>query len=121
MIGIGFGYFIIAPISINFLSNYSVSSEIANEIDLSSFIGIISSVILASGIVFLLPIFIYFLTKIGLIDYKFLKKYRRHSLVLIIIFSAIITPPDISSQILISIPLLFLYEVGIFIAKRTNR
>jgi sec-independent protein translocase protein TatC len=77
-----------------------------------------ASVVLASGIVFELPIIVYFLSKIGLVTPKFLRKYRKHSLVLILALAAIITPPDIFSMILVSIPLVLLYEVGIYISRR---
>lgn len=118
--GILFGYFIISPLSINFLANYSISKEISNQIDLNSFINVLLMMVLSTGIIFLFPILVYFLARIGIIDSHFFKKYRRHSIVIILIIAAIITPPDISSQILISIPMIFLYEISIIIAKKYN-
>ena len=112
-----FGYYIVTPLSINFLGNYSVSSQIFNDFDLSSYIGLLRTSVLASGIIFELPIIIYFLTRVGLITPEFLRKNRKISLVLVLSLSAIITPPDIASQIIVSIPILILYEVSILIAK----
>jgi sec-independent protein translocase protein TatC len=116
-IGVLFGYYIVTPLSINFLGNYSVSSQIFNDFDLSSYIGLLRASVLASGIIFELPIIIYFLTKIGIVSPQFLKKHRKISLVLVLSLSAIITPPDIASQIIVSIPILILYEVSIIISK----
>lgn len=118
ILGILFGYLVIVPLSVHFLGSYNVSDEVTNQINLISYIGTITSITLASGIVFELPIISYFLTKIGLITPAFMRKYRKHSLVIILILAAVITPPDIFSQVLVSIPLLFLYEVGIFVSGR---
>lgn len=116
-IGVFFGYYIVTPLSINFLGNYSVSSEIFNDFDLSSYIGLLRASVLASGIIFELPIIIYFLTRVGIVTPQFLRKNRKISLVLVLSLSAIITPPDIASQIIVSIPILILYEASIIIAK----
>ena len=116
-IGVLFGYYIVTPLSINFLGNYTVSSEIFNDFDLSSYIGLLRASVLASGIIFELPIIIYFLTRVGLITPQFLKKNRKISLVFVLSLSAIITPPDIASQIIVTIPILILYEVSILISK----
>ncbi len=118
MMGVAFGYYLIAPLSVHFLGNYRVSEEVISNPTLRSYVQTISSVVLASGIVFELPILALFLTKAGLITPSFMKKYRRHSLVLILALSALITPPDIFSQIMVSLPLILLYEVGIGISKR---
>lgn len=116
--GVLFGYYIIVPLSVNFLGSYNVSAEVTNQINLRSYIGTVASITLASGIIFQLPILSYFLTKIGLVDPHFLKKYRKHSIIVILALAAIITPPDIFSQVLVCIPLLFLYEIGILISRR---
>ena len=116
-LGVLFGYYIVTPLSINFLGNYSVSSEIFNDFDLNSYIGLLRASVLASGIIFELPIIVYFLTKIGIISPAFLRKNRKISLVLVLSLSAIITPPDIASQIIVSIPILILYEVSILISR----
>jgi len=121
VIGILFGYYIITPMSINFLGSYKVSESVPNEINLMSYVSTLTSVTLATGIVFELPIFIMFLSKINLITPKFLRKYRRHAIILILIFAAIITPPDIFSQILVSIPMILLYEISIIISKKIHK
>lgn len=120
-IGVLFGYYIITPLSINFLGTYNVSSEISNEIDLDSYISLVRSSSLASGLVFELPIIIYFLTKIGLVTPQFLRKYRKFALVIVLIISAIITPPDIASQVIVAIPILILYEISIYISALVLR
>lgn len=118
ILGVLFGYYVIIPLSVHFLGNYSVSAQVTNQINLTSYISTISSITLATGIVFELPVLIYFLTRIGLVTPEFLKKYRRHALVIVLALSAIITPPDVFSQILVAFPLMFLYEVGIIISRR---
>jgi sec-independent protein translocase protein TatC len=121
LLGVVFGYFVIVPLSVNFLGSYSVSEQVTNQINLISYVSTVASVVLAAGIVFELPILVYFLSKAGLVTPGFLKKYRKHSLVLILALSAIITPPDIFSQILVAFPLIFLYEIGIGISRRIVR
>lgn len=116
--GILFGYYVIAPLSIHFLGSYNVSDQVVNQINLKSYIGTITSVTLASGVTFELPVLIYFLSKAGLVTPEFLKKYRRHSVVVILILAATITPPDIFSLVLVTFPLLILYEAGIIISKK---
>ncbi len=116
-IGVLFGYYVISPLSINFLGTYQVSTEVHNDFDLSSYIGLIRASVLASGLVFELPIVIYFLTKIGLVTPKFLKTYRKYALILVLVVSAIITPPDIASQVIVAIPILILYEISILISR----
>jgi len=116
-LGVVFGYFVIAPLSINFLANLQVSSEVKNQIDVNSYIGLVKTTSLACGLVFELPIIIYFLSILGLVNPKFLREYRKYAIVLILIIAAVITPPDIISQIIVSIPLLILYEISIFISK----
>lgn len=118
LLGVSFGYFIICPLSVNFLSNYQVSELAENNIKLMSFVSTVTAVSFAAGIMFELPAIIFFLSKVGIVTPEFLKKYRRHSIVLILLVSAIITPPDIFSQVLVCFPLMLLYEVSIGISKR---
>jgi sec-independent protein translocase protein TatC len=120
-VGVLFGYFALAPLSIHFLTTYQISPDVVNQINVRSFIGTLTSICLATGLVFELPIITFFLTKVGLITPSFLKKYRKHSIVVIFIIAAIITPPDVFSQTLVAIPLLALYEVGILISKRVMK
>jgi sec-independent protein translocase protein TatC len=116
--GVLFGYYVVTPLSVRFLGTYTVSSEVFNDFDLSSYTALIRASVLASGLIFELPILIYFLTKVGLVTPKLMRKYRKISLVLVMFLSAVITPPDVASQIIVAIPVLILYELSIFISKR---
>jgi len=118
LLGVLFGYYVVSPLSVHFLGSYQVSETVANQISLSSFISTVTTVCLANGVVFELPILVYFLTKIGLLTPQFMQTYRKHALVMTLIFSAIITPPDITSQILVALPLMVLYEISIKISAR---
>lgn len=115
--GVLFGYYVVCPLSINFLGTYQVSSKVHNDFDLDSYISLVRSCALACGLVFELPIIIYFLTKIGLVTPQFLRKYRKFALVIVLIVSAVITPPDVASQVIVAIPILILYELSIYISK----
>ncbi|MFT6933641.1 MAG: sec-independent protein translocase protein TatC [Maribacter sp.] len=117
-LGVLFGYYVVAPLSINFLGTYQVSSEVTNEFDLASYISTIRTSVIACGILFELPIIIYFLTKVGLVTPEIMKKYRKIALVIVLILSAVITPPDVTSQIIVAIPVLILYQVSIYISKK---
>ena len=116
-LGVLFGYYIITPLSINFLGTYSVSDQVSNEFDLDSYIGLLRASVLACGLIFELPIIIFFLAKVGLVTPQFLRKHRKVALVIVLILSALITPPDVASQIIVAIPVIILYEISIFIAK----
>lgn len=120
-LGAAFGYFILSPLSINFLSNYQLDPSILNEFDISSYVSTLTMLVLASAIMFQLPVVVYFLAMSGLVTSGMLKSYRRHSIVVILILAAIITPPDVISQILIAMPILVLYEAGIQIAIRLEK
>jgi sec-independent protein translocase protein TatC len=119
--GVLFGFYMLAPLSLHFLSSYEISPEVTNQINIRSYIGTLTSICLATGLVFELPILAFFLTKIGLITPAFMRKYRKHAIVVIFIIAAIITPPDVFSQTLVAIPLLILYEVSIFISARVMK
>ena len=121
MIGVLFGYFLIIPLTINFLGGYSVSGQVENQINLKSYISTVTSLIFSTGLVFELPIFVYFLSKVGLITPGFMRRYRKHAIVVILVLSGIITPPDVFSQMLITIPMYLLYEASIFISARIER
>src|SRR5690554_181531 len=118
IMGILFGYFLIVPLSIHFLGSYNVSGDVVNQINLRSYIGSVTSISLASGVVFLLPIFAFFLSKVGILTPEFMKAYRRHAYVVMLLLSAIITPPDIFSQVMVFVPLFVLYEISIIISRR---
>lgn len=115
-LGVLFGYYVIVPMSVNFFATFTVSSIIKNEFNVDSYIGMIKTSVIACGLFFELPIIIYFLTKLGLVTPQFLRKYRKYGIVIILFVAAIVTPPDVVSQIIVSIPMLLIYEVSIFIS-----
>lgn len=121
IMGVLFSYFLIVPLTVNFLGTYQVSDFVENSISLSSYISTVVSVTFAVGLVFELPIFVYFLTKVGIITPSFMKKNRKYMLVILLTISAIITPPDVFSQILVVIPLFGLYELSIGISNRVYK
>ncbi|GAA0892472.1 twin-arginine translocase subunit TatC [Fulvivirga kasyanovii] len=120
-LGIMFGYYIMAPLSVNFLANYQVSELIYNEFDITSYVGTVTTLVLGSGILFQLPIVVYFLSKIGIVTPALMKAYRKHSIVVILILGAMLTPPDPLSQVLIALPLFGLYEFSILISSSVHR
>ena len=117
-VGVLFSFFIIAPISINFLYTFQITEKLINQFTMGSHISLVTNMLLGVSIMFELPVLIFFLTKIGLITPRFLKRYRKHALVIVLILAAIITPPDIASQIVVAIPVLILYEISIKVSKR---
>lgn len=120
--GVLFGYYLLAPLSINFLGTYQVSESVKNTITINSYISILTTLTLATGMVFQLPVVVFFLSKIGIITPEFMRTYRRHAMIVILIISALITPsPDVSSQLLVSLPLFLLYELSIFISGYVTR
>lgn len=121
VIGILFSYFMIVPLTVNFLGTYQVSPTVHNQISLSSYISTVVSLTFAVGVVFELPILVYFLTSIGVITPAFMKKNRKYMFVILLILAAIITPPDMFSQVLVVIPLVLLYEFSIIISKRVYK
>lgn len=116
-IGVVFGYYVIAPLSVHFMLTYELSDFVETQPSIQSYIAYIRASTLASGILFELPIIIYFLTKIGLATPEGMRKGRKFALVGILIVAAIITPPDIASQVIVAIPVLILYEISIYISK----
>ncbi len=117
MSGVLFGYYIVTPISVNFLANYQVDPSVLNEFDITSYVGTVTMLVLACGLMFQLPMVIYFMTKAGILNPTLLRKYRKHSIVVILILGAVITPPDPISQLLISLPIMLLYEISITISS----
>lgn len=118
IIGVLFSYFLIVPLTLNFFGSYHVSADVSNQISLSSYISTVVSVTISVGIVFELPVVLFFLTKAGLVSIDFLKKNRKYMLVIVLILSALVTPPDVFSQVLVTLPLMLLYEFSILMAKR---
>lgn len=121
IVGVLFAYFIVTPVSVYFLANYQIDPSIQNEFDIVSYLTTVIMINLAGGILFQLPIVVYFLTKAGLVTPQLMKTYRKHAIIIILILGAMITPPDPFSQILISLPLFGLYQVSILISKRVLR
>jgi len=120
--GVMFGYYVVTPLVINFLANFTLDESIVNEFNIKSYISTIATLTLACGVAFQLPIVVFVLSKVGLITPKFMREYRRHSVIVILIIAAIITPsPDIFSQVIVALPLFVLYEVGIFISATIER
>lgn len=118
ILGVAFGYFIIAPFAISFLGSYSVGTEAVNSPTLSSYVNYLTMFTIPVGLAFELPIVVYFLAKIGIIGPDIMKKYRREAFLVIFIVAAIITPPDALTQILVGIPMYILYEISITVASR---
>jgi len=115
-LGVIFGYYVVIPMSVNFVATFSVSSIVKNQFTLESYIGMFKTSIVASGLFFELPIIIYFLTKLGLVTPQFLRKYWKYAVVIILIIAAIVTPPDVVSQLIVAIPMLLIYEASILIS-----
>tara|TARA_B100000508_G_scaffold75230_1_gene58666 strand:- start:137538 stop:138332 length:795 start_codon:yes stop_codon:yes gene_type:complete len=120
-IGVVFGYLVVAPLCIQFFGYFSLSEEFENIWMIGSFMSLIISSVIFTGLLFLLPIVVYILTKIGILTPAFLRKYRKHSIVGVLILSALITPPDFISQVIVSVPIIILYEIGILISARVER
>jgi len=114
--GVLFGYFVVIPMSVNFVATFTVSDVVLNQFTLDSYIGMVKTSVLASGLFFELPIIIYFLTKLGLVTPAFLRNNRKYAIVLVLIVAAIVTPPDVVSQTIVAIPMLLIYEASIFIS-----
>jgi sec-independent protein translocase protein TatC len=118
-LGVMFGYYIVAPFAINFLVNFQIDPSIENQFDIGSYIGVLATLTLACGVTFQLPMAMFVLTKVGVVTPTFLRTYRKHAIVVLLIVAAIITPsPDMISQILVAIPLYILYEISIVVSTR---
>ena len=116
--GVLFSYFIIVPLMVNFLGNYKVSAMVENNFTMDSYISTVTTLTLATGLIFELPVLVYFLTRFGIMSPQFMRKYRKHAIVVILITAGVITPsPDITSQLLVAFPLYLLYEASIFVSR----
>ncbi len=120
-LGISFGYFIVAPLCIQFFGSYQISTLIENKFTINSYMSTILSTVFYSGLLFLLPVVSYIFTKLGVVTPEFLRKYRKHAIVGILILAAVITPPDLISQVIVSIPIILLYETGIIVSSRVEK
>ena len=122
IMGILFGYYIIAPLSINFLANYTVSTIIQNQITIDSYLSSVATLTLGAGITFELPMVIFILSKLGIMTPAFMRSTRRYAVVIILIIAAIVTPtPDILTMLTVSFPLFLLYEISIIISARVDK
>ncbi len=119
--GIFFAYFLMLPFTINFLASYKVTDKAVNQFFIDDYFDLVSQIVLGMGLLFELPVLVFFLTKFGLITPKFLRSYRRHAIVVILVLAAVITPPDIVDQLIVFTPLYLLYEISIFISKKALR
>ncbi len=121
LLGAAFAYWVLAPMSLQFFSAYSLSPDIQKIWTLDSYVGIFNSFLLWTGVAFELPVIMVFLARMGIVGPAFLRRYRKHAFVVILIVAAIITPPDVVSQVIVTVPLVGLYEISIFLAARTER
>lgn len=122
VIGVLFGYYIISPLSINFLTNYEVSSIINNNIEIDSYFSILATLSIGAGLTFELPIIIYILSKLGIMTPQFMRSSRRYAVVLILIIAAVVTPtPDLITMFTVSLPLFLLYEGSIYVSAQVER
>ncbi len=119
--GILFGYFIVAPLCVQFFGTYKISGQIENIFTINSYLSTILSTVFYSGLLFLLPVISYIFTRLGIVTPAFLKKYRKHAIVGVLILAAAITPPDVISQIIVAIPIVLLYEIGIIVSSRVEK
>lgn len=119
--GVGFGYFVLCPMAVNFLGNYRISAQVKPLITLDSYISMISTLTLSTGLVFELPMLVYFLAKFRILTPELMRKYRRWAIIIILIIAAVVTPPDVVSQMIMTIPLYGLFEFSIFIAAWVKR
>lgn len=120
-IGVLFGYYIITPYTVNFFANYKISPQFENIIKIDDYLSTVLSLGLGTGLVFELPVFVYFLSRIGIVNPRFLREYRRYALVAVLVLSAIITPPDMVSQVLVAIPIMILYEISIRVSANVEK
>lgn len=119
--GVAFGYFVIAPYTVNFFANFQLDESIVNQWTISSYIDTLIPLILGTGLAFQLPLVMFFLSKIGIVTPAWLRSVRKYAIVIIVIISGVITPPDVISQIVVSLPLLLLYEVSIWLSARVQK
>lgn len=120
--GVLFGYFVIAPYTINFFSSFQLDESIENRWTISSYVDTIIPIVLGTGLAFQLPLVIFFLAKVGIVTASYLKSVRRYAIVVVLIIAAVITPgPDLISQISVALPLMLLYEISIILSKRVEK
>jgi len=116
-LGVSFGYYVMCPVSVYFLASFQISELIQNEFDIVSYVGTVVTLVFGSGLLFQLPVVVYFLARVGIVTADMLRAFRRHAIVVILVIAAVITPPDPISQSIVAIPLYMLYEFSIVIAR----
>ncbi len=121
MLGIAFGYFVVTPLSLQFFASFSLSPEIANEFDITKYFSMVTTWSLGIGLVFELPVVIYFLARVGILSAALLRSVRKYAIIITLVLGAVLTPPDPFSQILVALPLMGLYELSIFLAARVEK
>ena len=119
--GVLFGYYIITPYTVNFFANYTLSNQFQNIIKIDDYLDSVMGLALGTGLVFELPVVVFFLSKVGILTPDFMRTYRKYALVIILVVAAVITPPDVFSQIIVTIPLWILYEVSIFLSAKVYK
>lgn len=120
-LGVAFGYYVMCPVSVYFLANYQISDIIQNEFDIISYVSTVTTLVFGSGLLFQLPVVVYFLSRVGIVTPELLRQYRKHAIVVILVIAAVITPPDPISQTIVAMPLFVLYEVSIIISVAVTR
>ncbi len=120
-LGISFAYFMVMPFTINFLASYTVTDKAINQFFIDDYFDLISQIVVGMGLLFELPVLVYFLTKVGILSPDFLKSYRKQAIVVLLVLAAVITPPDVIDQMIVFTPLYLLYEISIVISKRAYR
>jgi sec-independent protein translocase protein TatC len=120
-LGIAFGYFIVAPLAVQFFGSYKISAKIDNIFTINSYMSTILSTVFYSGLLFLLPVVSYLFTRLGILNAEYLRKYRKHAIIGILVLSAVITPPDLISQVIVGVPIVLLYEAGILVSVRVEK
>ena len=121
LLGAAFSYYLLVPLTINFLGTYQVSGSVENQVALSSYISTVASLTFSVGLVFELPVLVYVLARLGIVTAKLMRSFRKVMFIIILVVAGIITPPDIFSQIMVTLPLVGLYEIGIMIAARVDK
>jgi sec-independent protein translocase protein TatC len=120
-LGVLFGYFVIAPYTVSFFANFQLDENIENHWTITSYISTLIPLILGTGLAFQLPLAMYFLARAGIVSSAFLKKYRKHAIIIMLVLAGMITPPDMLSQVIVTLPLILLYEISIVLAKKVER
>lgn len=121
LLGIAFGYFVISPLCVQFFGTYKMVEGFEIKPSVNSYMSLITTTTLIAGLFFELPVVIYLLTKLGIVSPELLKKYRKHAIVVVLVLSAIITPPDVVSQVIVALPVMGLYEIGIYVSSLVTK